>query len=136
MKTVPEWVIDCITEWKSTLLLQEWTFETSLSPHPGGDGSGHTSAHITLWPDIRRAQLEIRDDIPDESTREWRKTIIHELVHVRLAGITELVNQELIPELPGNAQEIAAAVFRREVEPVVELLAGILLELSGDPNND
>lgn len=49
--------------------------------------------------------------------------IIHEMVHVRLAEVTEFVMQDIFPELGTAAERIACAAFRRAVEPAVEALA-------------
>lgn len=136
MKPIPDWITTYVAEWKQILYLHEWTIKTRLSPHPNGDSSGSTKAAVSIYPDILVADIEFRDDAPERledcseaDAEEWRKTVIHELLHVKLGRVTELVSQDIIPELAGSAQEMAHKMLRREVEPFVETMSGILYRL-------
>lgn len=126
---VPEWASRYIRTWWERLLLHEWAIHVRLSPHPDEDGSGGTKAVVALFPDIRRANLEIRDDITADPDEEWQLTIIHELLHIRLGQMTNHVQETLLAELPPAARESHDRVFRSLVEPAVDLLAHTLREL-------
>lgn len=63
---------------------------------------------------------------------EWKKTIVHELLHIRLAAITEMVTGEIIPELSPSAGGLADRLFLRAVEPTVDLLSQTLIDLTED----
>jgi hypothetical protein len=136
MKQIPAWATAYIAEWKQTLYLHEWTITTELSPHPNDDSNG-TKACVTVTPDILFARMEIKDSIPDDlqecgevEAEGWKKTLIHELLHVKMGRVTEFVNQELIPELAGSAQGMAIKAFRREVEPFVEIMSEVMYRLA------
>lgn len=125
---VPIWAKESIHYWRDKLLLTSWTVEIFASPHPHDDA--HCMGSAVLYPEILTSHITLRDDIPQEPTAEWERVIIHEMVHVRLAEITELVTQELLPELGATAERIAGAAFRRAVEPAVESLAHVLWGLN------
>ena len=132
--TVPEWVSECVIEWRDKLLLTAWTVEIFTSPHPAEDSNVFGLAE--LYPEILTAHITLRDDVSQEPTAKWEQVIIHEMVHVRLAEVTELVIQEFIPELGAAAERIAGAAFRRAVEPTVESLAHVLWGLNDSSNSD
>ncbi|MCB8942563.1 MAG: hypothetical protein H6658_02185 [Ardenticatenaceae bacterium] len=130
-KRVPKWVVDYLDKWRGMLHLQSWKTETSLSPHPADDKWAR--ACVTVYPDVLTAVLTIRDDVPEDITAvsqqeatEWQQTVIHELIHVFMGRITDFIERDIWPELSPGAQRIAEATLRREVEPVVELMAHIL----------
>ena len=130
---VPIWAKELIHYWRDKLLLTSWSVEIFSSAHPHDDVNCMGLA--MLYPEILTAHITLRDDIPQEPTAEWERVIIHEMVHVRLAEITELVAQEFIPELGAAAERIATAAFRRAVEPTVESLAHVLWGLNDDSSN-
>jgi hypothetical protein len=133
--TVPEWAIDYIQYWRDILLLQEWQFFTSLTDEPLGDSQN--LAGVNVQADYVTARIEIRDDIPvniEEADAldqyRWKKTIIHELVHVRLYRITCFVQDNIFPELGQSLYGIISRQFKQMVEPTVEILTEILYSLS------
>lgn len=128
---VPTWAKDLVVYWRDKLLLTSWTVEIFSSSHPHGDENVLGTA--VLYPEILTAHITLRDDIPQEQTAEWERVIIHEMVHVRLAEVTELVIYDFIPELGASAVRIAEAAFRRAVEPTVESLAHVLWGLNTVP---
>lgn len=141
VKRVPQWVVDHITFWKARLLLHEWETQTMLDPDPGGDGDGDCRASVQLYPDYVTAVIKIRDDVPadlgavDARTAEtWQRDVIHELAHIRLGKLTNLVEEEFLSEYGMNQRQIYLRAFRREVEPVVEILASILYSLAEEAN--
>lgn len=134
-KKVPQWAVDYITEWKARLILHEWETATLLSATPNQDGAGSTLACVNIVWDIRHARIEILDNIPadkpeGEELARWQKVIIHELMHIRLAGIACLIDDEILPEFSSATRSVLDKMFRREVEPFVEIMASILHDLS------
>lgn len=123
----PEWVRECVVEWRDRLLLSHWGIRISTHDAPGGEDN---LAIVELFPEIFRANITLRSDVPGEPDDEWQKTIIHEMVHVRLAEISEFVRDDVLPELGPAAERIAGAAFRRALEPTVEALAHTLWALS------
>lgn len=130
---VPTWAKELIHYWRDKLLLTSWTIEIFASPHPHGDENVLGTA--VLYPEILTAHITLRNDIPESPTQEWERVIIHEMVHVRLAEVTELVIYDFIPELGAATVRIAEAAFRRAVEPTVESLAHVLWGLNDDSSN-
>lgn len=128
-KTVPEWVVAFIDEWKALLMLGEWSFKVKVDHAPDEDGTGETCAVVELWPDIRLAEITLQDSVGKKPSPAWRHNLLHELVHVRLAGMTEPVLQDILPELAPAAQTVAERWYRHEVEEAVELLTHVMLEL-------
>jgi hypothetical protein len=109
METVPEWVTSYLEMWRRKLYLFEWEITTFISPHPDNDPEG-VRAIVTLYPAILQANIVFKDDIPamledvePGEIRGWKKTIIHELVHIRLADITEYVQGDIFSELSPGA---------------------------------
>ena len=121
---VPPWAKESIHYWRDKLLLTSWTIEIFSSPHPADDVNVLGLAE--LYPEILTAHITLRSDITSEPTAEWERVIIHEMVHVRLAEVTELVREDILPELGASAARVAGAAFRRAVEPTVESLAHVL----------
>jgi len=127
---VPKWAMDYINEWRDILYLYEWRLRVNLTPHPDEDASGCTKASVRVWPGPIIAEIEIRDDIPESPTpdelKEWQITLIHELLHIRLGRITDMVDNHLITELVPAARDMMGKVFEREVEPIIEIMAHVL----------
>jgi len=124
----PDWVREYIGEWRDRLLLAHWRIHLFTHDAPGGDEQ--TRGMIELYPEIFTANMTLRSDVTAEPDDDWRQTIIHELVHIRLAEISEFVRDDVLPELGPAAERIAGAAFRRALEPAVEALAHTLWSLS------
>lgn len=132
--TLPAWALACVEEWRSILHLDAWAIRVATHPKPYDEQQ--TLAFVELYPNIMTAHITIRDSIPasldglpDDQARYWESALIHELVHVFIARITDFIEKDVMPELAPGAQRIALATLTREVEPVVELLANVLYEL-------
>lgn len=120
--SVPDWAMEFLAEWKELLFLQEWDIDVRLSDAPGGDKDNHGSCLATS--DIRHAAIELNVTIQDDD--QWRQTIIHELLHVRLSPLQDFVDLDLIPELSTATQNMVKPMWRRILEPHVHLLAKII----------
>lgn len=131
---VPAWAKEYVAAWRDRLLLASWQIRVGTSDAPGGDTN--VLGHVELYPEILTAHITFRGDIAAEPDDEWQRTIIHELVHVRLAEATELVRDDILPELGAAAERIAFAAFRRAVEPAVESLAHVLWRLENNDSSD
>lgn len=133
---LPQWAADYLAAWQQRLLLQEWEIHALAVPSPSADGSGSTLACVRVQPDVWRADIEVLDTIPaddqEDGREDWRQTLIHELLHIRLGRLTDHVERDLLPELSPSAQSIASGVFRREVEPVVDILARVLRDMEAN----
>ncbi len=120
--TTPQWVTDFVNEWQGRLFLHEWEIDVRLSDAPGGDNDNHGSCLATT--DIRHATIELSTAIEDND--QWRQTIIHELLHVRLSPLQDFVELDLITELSNATQNMVKPMWRRILEPHVHLLARII----------
>lgn len=133
---VPKWAVKEIRHWKELLLLHEWETQTQVVANPDEDGTGQTKAVVYLYPNVRIARIDLSDAIPKKLSavtphvaRSWRKTILHELLHVRFAGLTESVRDDILSELASAARAIADKWLVREVEPLIEIMSEILVEV-------
>ena len=124
----PEWVREYIGEWRDRLLLAHWRIRIQTNDAPAGDD--RTLGMVELSPELFTAVITLRSDVPAKPDDEWQRTLIHEMVHVRLAEISEFVRDDVLPELGPAAERIAGAAFRRALEPAVEALAHTLWSLS------
>lgn len=123
MTNMPEWAQAYANTQADKLLLQEWLIAYCLSPEPAGS-SDNLGSCLSLS-NVRQATITLRDDIEDSP--EWRKTITHELIHVRLAELQDFVVLDLIGELSISAKSVASDVWLKRLEPVVEILARLLV---------
>lgn len=132
--TLPDWALACVEEWRNILHLNAWAIRVATHPKPYDERE--TLAFVELYPNIMTAHITIRDSIPasldglpEEQARYWESALIHELIHVFIARITDFIEKDVLPELSPSARRIAEATLTREVEPVVELLASVLYQL-------
>lgn len=133
MATVPNWVTLYLESWRRRLYLFEWEITTEVSPHPDNEPEG-VKATVTLYPAVLRAEIVFKDTIltaaeNDDEARDWKKTVVHELLHIRLAAITEYVQADVLSELGPAASVLAHKFFIRQVEPTIEIMSEILLQL-------
>lgn len=138
-KEFPQWATDYIAKWKDELYLYEWGIVTKLSPHPNEDTTGLTKACVSIYPNALQAEIEFRDDIPDDlsdideiEADDWKKTIIHELFHIRAGFVTEYIIQDVCPELGVMVGRIIETAFRGRVEPFIEIMTEVLYRLEND----
>jgi len=124
--TLPAWAERYIRIWRERLLLEHWAIKAyiNLCVHDDPEARGGCTA------DSHRntANIALRADLEDE--KEWRQTIIHEMVHVAHAQIDHAIECVIIPELPIEAQELAKNAYRQHMESFVDLLAITLYRAS------
>ncbi|MCA9936207.1 MAG: hypothetical protein H6662_15545 [Ardenticatenaceae bacterium] len=125
---VPQWVHDYVKDWRDRLLLTPWKIRLRLQDII--DGDENILAQVHLFQEVQTANITFRGDISPEPSDEWQQTILHELMHVRLAEVSEFVRDDIIPELGPTAERVAQAAFRRALEPAVEGLAHVLWALA------
>lgn len=125
---VPRWVHDYVKDWRDRLLLTPWKIRLRLETIIDGDET--ILAQVHLFQEVQTANIAFRGDISPEPSDEWQQTILHELMHVRLAEVSEFVRDDIIPELGPTAERVAQAAFRRALEPAVEGLAHVLWALA------
>lgn len=122
---VPKWVQEFIQTCKTTLRLHPWTIETHLVQCVNRDPDNMAAVWYT--PEITHAIIHLRSDMED--TDDWRATIWHELVHIKLAPIDQFVRDNLIANaLDGVAARIAREQWRQVIEPTVDHLSWALYE--------
>jgi len=122
---LPSWVSTWVTYWRDKLYLHPWTIH--LYPELVVANSATCEAAATNDSAYYSANIHIRADIED--TRDWRETLIHEVLHVAHARIDDVVAQALIDNLPGDAQPIAKEMYRQALEGFIELTAKSLHSL-------
>ena len=121
--SLPKWTADFVRDWQQKLLLQEWTIRLKYDAKLGDIEYETVRAECVPYIDIRVADITLDGSVSDEPTPEWEQTIIHELIHIRLAVITQSVVFDLIPLLGVEAQRVAQDTFRRNVEYSTEMIA-------------
>lgn len=128
-RQVPEWVKEEIAKWQGILRLDGWEIKPSVKQF-----DGCPVAYAKVLPDVWMVEIVFDENVPDtiegDIEGEWRKTIIHELVHVLTARIHYFVEDDVLTQLSPQARDIAVAMFRRELEPVVERVARVLYEIN------
>lgn len=126
INTLPDWVQPYVLYWRKILRLEHIEVRTkqTLAPHGASDSAGSA----VNWPAYNIAWLEFRADIEDE--KEWRETVIHEVLHVAHARVDAVVWNMLLPRLNHDAQEIGREAYRQAMESFIDSLAGTLYELT------
>jgi hypothetical protein len=85
--TVPPWLSQYALAWKNRLYLNAWDVTLRIAICVNEDHETH--ALCEQWPDLNMARLTFRADVED--TKEWRITVIHELIHVAHSRIDRAV---------------------------------------------
>lgn len=124
----PMWLAELVREWRDRLQLWETAVAMQL-----GDLDAGTLAEASLTPNINHARITFRRDLADQDgpTSELEKTIIHELIHVALAGITDAWADDVIDQLAPAAQMLARDWLHRAIEPAVERMAQAIHQMAG-----
>lgn len=119
---VPPWLNQYIRAWLERLHLNDWTIKVAIELCVDGDPA--TRGLCEQYPDTNTACLTFRADIED--TPEWRKVVIHELVHVAHSRIDHAIERAILPELPQSAQQLARQLYHQHVESYVDYLDNTL----------
>lgn len=120
--TVPPWLNQYILAWMDRLSLNDWKIKVAIELCVNEDANTH--ALTEQFPDLNEAHLTFRADIED--VKEWRKTVIHELVHVAHSRIDHAVERAMLPELAQAVQQPMREVYHQYVESYVAFLARTL----------
>lgn len=120
--TVPEWLRLYILAWCDRLHLNDWTVKVAIEVCVDGDPD--TLGLCQQYPDSNTARLSFRVDIED--TLEWRRTVIHEMIHVAHSRIDHAFERAVLPELSQPAQQLAREIYHQHVESYVAWLANTL----------
>ena len=128
-KKLPQWAVNYIQFWKEKLHLCEWTIESKMSDRPCEDFEDETKACVRLTPLVLHASIEWSSAMPGTADEDWQKTIVHEMLHIRLARVTEYVSDNVLPEISMQVGLLLQRGYKAEFEPVVELLSETLWSL-------
>lgn len=124
-KETPDWAANYINLWINRLRLGRWYISSRVVQDTGGS----EVATIDMDRAYLRATIELRSDIPETDTEEgeelkqWKITIIHELIHLVIADLHYYVIDDLMPLLGGQAHRLALNVHEPLIEQVIESLA-------------
>jgi hypothetical protein len=116
--TAPGWVVSYMRTWIERLHLETWKIDVQLALCVNGDSQTHGLCE--QYPDVNECCVTLRADIED--TPEWRKTIIHELLHVAHARLDHLTERAIIPQVAEAAQPLAIEVYHQHVETYIHML--------------
>lgn len=83
-------------------------------------------AQCDPWPGRKHAELAFRQDFFTRNPDEQRSTIVHELIHCHLAGMSHLVRVTLAKELGQSAYTLFEDAYRSVMEYAVDGLADAL----------
>jgi hypothetical protein len=122
---LPQWAERFIHHAAADLGLDAWDIDVAMDREPG-ELSGNL-ASVEFDCNNRRAKVTLRTDAED--SREWRVTIVHELLHIVHARVDQAVEDELLPSLPREARRMARRMYGNAVEALVEALAGRIVDL-------
>lgn len=120
--TVPEWVENYIKAWSERLGINYKYLHISLAMAVQDDTDVRACAQVQ--PDINTASLIFRADI--ENTPEWRRTIIHELLHVVHGRLDHFTENALIPQVAESSQNFAIVAYRQYMESFIDGMADTL----------
>lgn len=78
------------------------------------------------------AVMTLRDGPPPEGKKQWpfedhEETIVHELVHLVMRDLCELVERRILPQLPKATRKLARGLWDHENERAVEVLSRALV---------
>lgn len=120
--TVPDWLHRYVLAWIDRLHLNDWTIKLSvdLCVNANADIQAMCKQH----PDMNQATIIFRADVED--TKDWRRTIIHELIHVAHSRIDHAVEDSIIPQLPAAAHQLGFDTYHQHVESYTAFLADTL----------
>lgn len=119
---VPAWVETYTREWIERLGLGNWSVRLQLALCIADDPLTRGSAEAA--PNVHQATITLRADIID--TPDWRKTIIHELLHVAHGQVDQMVEESLIAQIADPARMLAYGYYRNTMEPYIDQLAHTL----------
>lgn len=127
-------VLALVDKWKPLLLLHEWDITVKIhsqdEDHMTEDAAAYTSC-ANPW--YLRATIGFRDDYDDEiqhyETPEkfamyLERLVIHELLHVRLMGLSAVVDHEV------EDHSAEKRMFRCELEGAIECLSRTMQHLN------
>lgn len=119
---VPEWLTMYIRAWCDRLCLKDWRIKVSIELCINNDPNVH--AMCKQHPDLNEATILFRADVED--TKDWRRTVIHELIHVAHSRIDHAVEDSIIPQLPAAAHQLGYDAYHQHVESYTAYLAETL----------
>lgn len=116
--TVPEGIIKEVRYWIDIFCLESWEVDVVL------DRVVNESSDCLGWcernANYNHARLHLRDDIED--TKEWRKVILHECLHIVMARVDAYIQDAVIPNLAEASHDIAGMSYKQHVESFVQML--------------
>ena len=115
---IPHWLHQYILAWCDRLCLKDWRIKVSIELCINDDPNVH--AMCKQHPDMNEATLLFRADIED--VKDWRRTVIHELIHVAHSRIDHAVEDSLIPQLSEAARQsatISTISTSRAIPPIL-----------------
>lgn len=121
---VPEWIRTMVDQMVSIFRLHEWMIEVSMKDCPGGDAdAGGYCVPSTRY---KKAWIEFSRDAKDEP--EWRKNVVHEVLHIVGAPMTRVV-EHLLEFVPEGSRKVVSEMFDDALEQQTEALARGLYSL-------
>ncbi len=106
------------------LRLADWRIR--LATEPAADGQ-NAQAYQPF--DARRTYIRVRDGWLDMEPEEQRDTIVHELLHLHLAEMSGMINDDTGELLDKAAYHILHEQYRLAEERAVDTLAGAIAPL-------
>lgn len=123
--TVPTWLQEKVALWIDRLQLGEWEIGLRLALVLNDDAN--VQGLCDQYPDLNEARLTFRADIED--TKEWERTIVHELLHVKHSRIDHFLEGVVFPSLDNV---LATITYRQFVESYTHSLAKALVDSHGE----
>jgi hypothetical protein len=115
--------------------LGEWTFDVSSDPAqdialtPGmNPETTQAIADVQATPGRKHALIRLCDDFEKREPEERRYVLVHELVHIHLATVQEMSENDLDDMLGAPAASVWFRSFRRSLEYAVDGIATAMAE--------
>jgi len=118
----PTWAKEYIVAWSKRLYLDQWTLRMELALTVCNHEDTRASCYAQA--DVNTATLTFRADIED--TEAWRRTILHELMHVVHARIDHCVTRAIVPQAAEASQPLADVIYKQQMESFIDGMADSL----------
>jgi hypothetical protein len=125
---VPEWLDKVVRDSQYILNLQNWKILVKVVSCAGDDPGN--MAVVWHSPNTWSATLYFRCDVED--TFDWWQTVFHELIHLKISPMQQLVQKNIISELPSEAHSLAHKIWKDIHEQTVDSLATAFAEIYRD----
>lgn len=122
---LPAWVEPYTRKWIERFRLYRWRIE--ICKRRVVDDDPNLAGSVTYSYDLSHAVITVCTEL--EESEYWKGVIVHELLHIYLAGLDDIVERTILPRFEGHAAAAMKQVYKRELEMFINLLDDLLVDL-------